>query len=165
MLNISQVDTISLFTYAVLRLTPHALSTGVSSWSYLRKRSTASHIATDSTLAHLASVLEQIYGSRDTSHGGDDSYHVARPLQQDRWSKGNDGFLVTDLWGAEDGSSTPVVPTIWLQQTEEKMYLCAYQYRNLTSILLIPVASFLNGEKGVSLVKQQVHENVSPMLF
>ncbi|XP_041014907.1 vacuolar fusion protein CCZ1 homolog A-like isoform X3 [Juglans microcarpa x Juglans regia] len=155
-----QVDTISLFTYAVLRLTPHALSSGVSSWSYLRKGNTASHVATGSTLTHSASVLEQIYGSWDTSHGGDDSYHVARPLQQDRWSKGNDGFLVTDLWGAENGSSTPAAPTIWLQQTQEKMYLSAYQYRSLTLILLVPVAS-LNGEQGVSLVKQQVHENAS----
>ncbi|XP_041014903.1 vacuolar fusion protein CCZ1 homolog B-like isoform X1 [Juglans microcarpa x Juglans regia] len=157
---LSPVDTISLFTYAVLRLTPHALSSGVSSWSYLRKGNTASHVATGSTLTHSASVLEQIYGSWDTSHGGDDSYHVARPLQQDRWSKGNDGFLVTDLWGAENGSSTPAAPTIWLQQTQEKMYLSAYQYRSLTLILLVPVAS-LNGEQGVSLVKQQVHENAS----
>ncbi|XP_042985204.1 vacuolar fusion protein CCZ1 homolog A-like isoform X4 [Carya illinoinensis] len=122
---LSPVDTISLFTYSILRLTPHALSSG------------------------------------DTSHGVDDNYHVARPLQQDRWSKGNDGFLVTDLWGAENGSSTPAAPTIWLQQTEERMYLSAYQYKSLTLILLVPVASILNGDQGVSLVKQQVHENAS----
>lgn len=154
-----QVDTINLFTYAVLRLTPRALSSGVSSWSYLRKGSTASPVDTGSMLAHSASVSEQNFGSRDTAPVGNNN--VARPLQQDRWSKGKDGFLVTDIWGAEAGSSTSATPTVWLQQTEERMYLCAYQYRSLTFILLVPVASILNGEQGVSVVKQQILENVS----
>jgi hypothetical protein len=156
---LSPVDTINLFTYAVLRLTPRALSSGVSSWSYLRKGSTASPVDTGSMLAHSASVSEQNFGSRDTAPVGNNN--VARPLQQDRWSKGKDGFLVTDIWGAEAGSSTSATPTIWLQQTEERMYLCAYQYRSLTFILLVPVASILNGEQGVSVVKQQILENAS----
>ncbi|XP_062171934.1 vacuolar fusion protein CCZ1 homolog B-like isoform X2 [Alnus glutinosa] len=158
---LSPVDTINLFTYAVLRLTPRALSSGVSSWSYLRKGSTASHVAPGSMLSHSASVSEQVYGLQDTSPCGDSSYYVARPLQQDRWSKGKDGFLVTDIWGAEAGSSTSGTPTVWLQQTEERMYLCAYQYRSLTLILLVPVVSILNGEHGVSLLKQHVLENAS----
>jgi hypothetical protein len=144
-------------------LTPRALSSGVSSWSYLRKGSTASHVAPGSMLSHSASVSEQVYGLQDTSPRGDSSYYVARPLQQDRWSKGKDGFLVTDIWGAEAGSSTSATPTVWLQQTEERMYLCAYQYRSLTLILLVPVVSILNGEQGVSLLKQHVLENVSPL--
>lgn len=156
---LSPVDTINLFTYAVLRLTPRALSSGVSSWSYLRKGSTASPVDTGSMLAHSASVSEQNFGSQDTAPVGNNN--VARPLQQDRWSKGKDGFLVTDIWGAEAGSSTSATPTIWLQQTEERMYLCAYQYRSLTFILLVPVASILNGEQGVSVVKQQILENAS----
>ena len=157
-----QVDTINLFTYAVLRLTPRALSSGVSSWSYLRKGSTASNVATGSILAQSASVSEQNFRSRDTSlPGGDNSHHIARPLQPDRWSKGKDGFLVTDIWGTEASSSTSATPTIWLQQTEERVYVCAYQYRSLTLILLVPVASILNGEQGVSVVKQQILENVS----
>ncbi|KAJ6986460.1 F23A5.27 isoform 3 [Populus alba x Populus x berolinensis] len=41
------------------------------------------------------------------------------------------------------------------------MYLCAYQYKSLTLILLVPLSSILNGEQGVSLVKQQVLENAS----
>uniref|UniRef100_A0A2N9ED34 CCZ1/INTU/HSP4 first Longin domain-containing protein n=1 Tax=Fagus sylvatica TaxID=28930 RepID=A0A2N9ED34_FAGSY len=110
-------------------------------------------------LAHSASVSEQNFGSQDTAPVGNNN--VARPLQQDRWSKGKDGFLVTDIWGAEAGSSTSATPTIWLQQTEERMYLCAYQYRSLTFILLVPVASILNGEQGVSVVKQQILENAS----
>lgn len=161
-----QVDTINLFTYAVLRLTPRALSSGVSSWSYLRKGSTASNVATGSILAQSASVSEQTFRSPDTSPpGGDNSHHIARPLQPDRWSKGKDGFLVTDIWGTEASSSTSATPTIWLQQTEERVYVCAYQYRSLTLILLVPVASILNGEQGVSVVKQQILENVSFLPF
>ncbi|KAK7818834.1 vacuolar fusion protein ccz1 like protein a [Quercus suber] len=159
---LSPVDTINLFTYAVLRLTPRALSSGVSSWSYLRKGSTASNVATGSILAQSASVSEQTFRSPDTSPpGGDNSHHIARPLQPDRWSKGKDGFLVTDIWGTEASSSISATPTIWLQQTEERVYVCAYQYRSLTLILLVPVASILNGEQGVSVVKQQILENAS----
>uniref|UniRef100_A0A5B6ZXC6 CCZ1/INTU/HSP4 first Longin domain-containing protein n=1 Tax=Davidia involucrata TaxID=16924 RepID=A0A5B6ZXC6_DAVIN len=158
---LSPDDTVNLFTYAVLRLTPCALSSGASSWSYSRKGNTASHAATRSILANSGSVLDQFYGSCETSLGGDRNYHVVRPLQHDKWSKGKDGFLVTDIWSAEVGSSVSATPTIWLQQTEERMYLCAYQHRNLTLVLLIPIASILNGEQGVSLLKRQVLESAS----
>ena len=84
-----------------------------------------------------------------------------RPLQSDKWSKGKDGYLVTDLWGAEVGTWVFASPTVWLQHTGEKMYLCVYQHRSLTLMLLIPVSSIPNGEQGVSAVRQQVVENVS----
>ncbi|XP_044481558.1 vacuolar fusion protein CCZ1 homolog B-like isoform X2 [Mangifera indica] len=158
---LSPDDTINLFTYAVSRLTPHALSSGASSWSYLRRSSTSSDVASGSNLAHSASISEQIYHSSNTSPGRDNSNHVARPLQNDKWSKGKDGFLVTDIWGVDAGSLICATPTVWLQQTEEGMYLCPYQYKNLTIILLIPVSSVLNGEQGVSAVKQQVLDNAS----
>ncbi|KAJ7954378.1 Vacuolar fusion CCZ1-like protein [Quillaja saponaria] len=158
---LSPDDTINLFTYAVLRLTPHALSSGVSSWSYLRKGNTGSNFATESILAHSRSVSDSFYGSSDTSPDGDTHHHVVRPLQHDKWSKGKDGYLVTDIWGAEVGNWAYATPTVWLQQTQEKMYLCAYQHRNLTLILLVPVSIILNGEQGVSVVKQQVLENAS----
>ncbi|XVF03012.1 hypothetical protein REPUB_Repub04eG0223900 [Reevesia pubescens] len=158
---LSPEDTINLFTYAVLRLTPHALSSGTSSWSYLRKGNSSSHVATESTLAHSGSVSEQFYGSRDTSPAGDNRYRITRPLQHDKWLKGKDGFLVTDIWGVDVGSLNSNTPTVWLQQTEERMYLCAYQYKSLTLILLIPLSSILNGEQGVSIVKQQLLENAS----
>ncbi|CAI0387989.1 unnamed protein product [Linum tenue] len=77
-----------------------------------------------------------------------------------RWFRGNDGFLASDIWGADNGSQTSVTPIVYLQLTEERMYLCAYQYKSLTIILLVPVSSILNGEQGLSLVKQQVLENV-----
>lgn len=112
-------------------------------------------------MAHSASISEQIYHSSNTSPGRDNSNHFARPLQNDKWSKGKDGFLVTDIWGVDAGSLICATPTVWLQQTEEGMYLCPYQYKNLTIILLIPVSSVLNGEQGVSAVKQQVLDNVS----
>ncbi|CAL5428058.1 unnamed protein product [Camellia sinensis] len=158
-------DTINVFTYAVLRLSPRALSSGVSSWSYLRKGSVSSHAAPGSISANTGAVLDQFSHSPDTSSGGDRNYRVARPLQHDKWTKGNDGFLVTNIWNAEAGSVVPTTPTIWLQQTEERMYLCAFQHRNLTLILLIPTTSILNREQGISMVKQQVLENASLKIF
>ncbi|PSR91029.1 Vacuolar fusion protein [Actinidia chinensis var. chinensis] len=152
-----QEDTINLFTYAVLRFSPRALSSGLSSWSYLRKGNVSSHAATGSVSANSGAVLDQFY----RSSGGDPSYHIARPLQQDKWTKGKDGFLVSDIWKAEAGSSAATTPTIWLQKTEEKVFLCTFQHRNLTLILLFPVISLLNEEQGISLVKQQVLENAS----
>ncbi|GKV23601.1 hypothetical protein SLEP1_g33309 [Rubroshorea leprosula] len=161
-------DTINLFTYAVLRLTPRALSSGVSSWSYLRKGYSSSQVAGGSTFAHSGSVAEQFSGSVaeqfsgscDTS-SGDDRYRVVRPLQNDRWSKGKDGFLITDIWGTEVGDLDLATPTVWLKHTEARMYLCAYQYKSLTVIFLIPVNSILNGEQGVSMEKQKFLENAS----
>lgn len=155
-------DTINLFTYAVLRLSPRALSSGVSSWSsYLRKGNVSSHAATGSVSANSGAVLDPFYRSHNISSGGDPSYLVARPLQPDKWTKGKDGFLVTDIWKTEASNSAPTIPTIWLQQKEEKVYLCVFQHRNLTLILLIPVTSIPNGELGISMVKQQVIENAS----
>lgn len=152
-----QGDTINLFSYAVRRLTPRALSSGVSSWSYLRKGSTGSNPTSVSLLDSL-SVSEQFKE--------ENSRHVLRPLKHDKWSKGKDGFLFTDIWGVEVGGSLiSETPTVWLQQTEERMYLCIYQYKSLTLIFLIPVSSIFNGEQGVSMVKQQVLENVSTLLL
>ncbi|PPS15567.1 hypothetical protein GOBAR_AA05024 [Gossypium barbadense] len=158
---LSPEDTVNLFTYAVLRLTPLALSSGARSWSYLRKGNTSSHVTAGSTLAPSGSVSEQFYGSQDTSPAGDNRYCVVRPLQHDKWSKGKDGFLITDIWGVDAGRSDVTTPIVWLQHTEERMYLCAYQYKSLTLILLIPLSSILNGEQGVSTVKQQLLENAS----
>ncbi|WCJ27424.1 hypothetical protein M5689_009169 [Euphorbia peplus] len=158
---VSPDDTINLFTYAVLRLTPHALSSGVSSWSYLRKGNPASLVAAGSAPAHSGSASEHFYRSHDNSPSQVDNNRIKRPLQNGRWTKGKDGFLLTDIWVTEVGSTVSATPTIWLRQTEEKMYLCAYQNKGLTLILLIPVSSILNGEQGLSLVKQQVVENAS----
>lgn len=161
---LSPDDLINLFTYTVMRLTPNALSAGASSWSYLRKGSTTSN-ASASLSSISNSVLDQYYNSRDTSPVGVRSYQVVRPLQHEKWTKGKDGFLVTDIWGTEVGSLSPSSPTIWLKQTEERMYLCAFQHRSLTIILLIPVTSVLNGEQGLSVLKQQILENASPKIF
>ncbi|KAM7276689.1 hypothetical protein ACFE04_018555 [Oxalis oulophora] len=150
-------DTINLFTYSVLRLTPYALSADSSSW-YLRKGSSSSNFTSGSAQS-TSSAPEQLYGSQDTS-SGDQAYRVTRPLQHNKWSKGKDGFLITDMWG-RDVSMTPFTPTVWLQQNGEKMYLCTYQYRSLTLILLVPVSSILIGEQGISLVKQQILEHAS----
>ncbi|CAN4087676.1 unnamed protein product [Withania somnifera] len=161
---LSPDDLINLFTYTVMRLTPNALSAGASSWSYLRKGSTSSN-ASGSLLTSSNSVLDGYYSSRDTSPVGVRSYQVVRPLQHEKWSKGKDGFLVTDIWGTEVGSLSPSSPTIWLKQTEERMYLCAFQHRSLTILLFVPVTSVHNGEQGLSVVKQHILENASPKIF
>ncbi|KAK1287005.1 hypothetical protein QJS10_CPB19g01508 [Acorus calamus] len=164
---LSPDDTVNLFTYALLRLTPHALSSGTNSWSYLRRGTGGSNIAADSFLAKNGSTLGELqYTSHDTSPGRQDPRHnTLRPLQRDKWSKGRDGFLVTDIWGSEAGGMVPITPTIWLQQTEERMYLCIYQHKNLTIILLVPVSSLINGEQGIFLVKQQFLENASQKIL
>lgn len=163
--SVGQDDTINLFTYAVLRLSPNALSSGVNSWSYIRRGSTSSHFVSGSALTHSGPVSEQIYHSSDTSPVGNNINRVTRALQHGKWYKGKDGFLVTDIWGVDVGSLVCATPTVWLQQTEEAMYLCPYQFKSLTLILLIPVSSILNGEQGVALVKQQLLENVSSLLL
>ncbi|XP_010278428.1 PREDICTED: uncharacterized protein LOC104612630 isoform X2 [Nelumbo nucifera] len=163
---LSPDDTVNLFAYAVLRLTPRSLSHGTNSWSYLRKGSTASHVPTGSISDNSGSATEQSYTSHDTSPGRQGQrYHIPRPLQRDKWSKGKDGFLVTETWGAEVGSLIPATPTVWLQQTDERMYLCVFQQKYLTVILLIPVSSIINGEQGISMVKQLVLETASLNIF
>ncbi|KAK9935394.1 hypothetical protein M0R45_022497 [Rubus argutus] len=161
---LSPDDTVNLFAYAVLRLTPRALSSGASSWSYLRK-GTTSNVSSSSILSHSGAVPEQFHSLHDNSPAGDDSSHVIRPLKQGKWSKGKDGFLATDIWGAEPSTGVSATPTVFLRQTEERMFLCAHQHKSLTLIFLIPVSSVLNGEQGVSTVKQQVLESVSLKLL
>ncbi|CAI0432087.1 unnamed protein product [Linum tenue] len=156
-----QDDTISLFTYAVLRLTPHALSSGATSWSYLQRTNAGSQVPALSTITNSGSVSDNIYRSRDASLDQENNCQVKRPLHHNRWFRGNDGFLASDIWGTDNGSQTSVTPIVYLQLTEERMYLCAYQHKSLTIILLVPVSSILNGEQGLSLVKQQVLENAS----
>lgn len=153
-------DTTNLFSYGTLRLTPRILSSGgTSTWSYLRKGNVSSQADLASRSANTLSALD---GFRDPSS---DNYRIVRPLQHGKWSKGKDGFLVTDIWGVEVGNLVPTTPTLWLQQTEHKMYLCVYQHKSLTIILLIPVTSMLNGEEGISMLKQQLLENASAKIF
>ncbi|KAL3510395.1 hypothetical protein ACH5RR_029796 [Cinchona calisaya] len=158
---LSPDDTVNLFTYAVLRLSPHALSSGVSSWSYLRKGNIAPDVSSGPVLPNSGSALDHNNGSHETSHVGDHRYNAMRPLKHDKWSRGKDGFLVADVWGAEVDRSARTCPAIWLHQTEERMYLCAYQHRNLTLIFLVPVTSIVSEEQGISFMKQQIIENAS----
>lgn len=148
-----QDDTVDLFAFSVMRLTTNALSSGTSSWSYLRKGSGSSQISSRSI-----SVVP--LGSSGTlpSGNGSNTVRVIRPLQHDMWSKGKDGFLVTDIWG------TDATPTILLHKTQERFYLLTYQYKSLTLVLLVPIAAIVNGELDISFVKQQVIENVSSSL-
>ncbi|KAL8472103.1 hypothetical protein ACS0TY_028721 [Phlomoides rotata] len=158
--NLSPIDTVNLFTYAVLRLTPLALSHGASSWSHSRKADTACNTSTGALLLNSGPAAEQYYNSSDASPLLRHNYPLVRPLQHSKWSKGKDGFLTTDIWGRDVNSLVPTCPTIWLRQTEEKMYILAYQHRGLTVILLIPVSS-VSGEQGIAMLKQQILENAS----
>lgn len=108
--------------------------------------------------------MDPYYNSHDTPSIRRHSYPLVRPLQHSKWSKGKDGFLTTDLWGTEVNSLVPTCPTIWLHQTEEKMFLLAYQHRGLTVILLVPVSS-VSGEQGIAMLKQQILENVSSLIL
>lgn len=143
---LSPDDTVNLFTFAVMRLTSQALlSSDASSWSHLRKGTGSSETS-----------------SRSTSGSIDSQHHVIRPLQNDKWKKGKDGFLVTDVWGLETGGSPdPAIPIVWLQETQERVYLLAYQYKSLTLLLLLPTTAVLNGGLSVSAVKHQVIEQAS----
>ncbi|CAL9215186.1 unnamed protein product [Arabidopsis halleri] len=153
---LSADDTVDLFTFAVMRLTSKALSSDASSWSYLRKGPGSSEISSRSTLAPIGSI-DSVH-----SRNGNDMHHVIRPLQNDKWTKGKDGFLITDIWGLETGGSPDsAIPTIWLQQTQERMYLLAYQHNSLTLLLLMPTNAIVNGDLSVSAVKQQVIEDAS----
>ncbi|KMZ65769.1 hypothetical protein ZOSMA_30G00500 [Zostera marina] len=151
-------DTTNLYTYAVMRLTQHALSSGSNSWSYLRKGISSSNVLPSSISAHSGFISE------NTSH---DSYslrqgqisNVTRPLQHGKWFKGNDGFLTTDAWRL-DSRSTPI-PNVWLTQIEEQMYLCIFQHKSLTIILTVPVCSLINGEDELILLKEQILDNAS----
>lgn len=99
----------------------------------------------------------------------DNSWHgdhrtTPRPLQHGKWLKGNDGFLISDIWRADTGSLVSSTPIIYLQHTEERMYLCTYQHRSLTLILVMPVSSIINGEQGVSVLKQLILDTVSSLV-
>ncbi|EOA37651.1 hypothetical protein CARUB_v10012180mg [Capsella rubella] len=149
-------DTVNLFTFAVMRLTSKALSSDGSSWSYVRKGPGVSEISYKSTLAPFGSIDSLPSGN------GNNMHHVIRPLQDDKWKKGKDGFLITDIWGLETGGSPDsAIPTIWLQQTQERVYLLAYQYKSLTLLLLMPINAIVNGDLNVSAVKQKVIEDAS----
>ncbi|XP_010497601.1 PREDICTED: uncharacterized protein LOC104774895 isoform X2 [Camelina sativa] len=153
---LSADDTVNLFTFAVMRLTSKALSSDANSWSYLRKGPGSSEISNRSTLAPFGSIDSLPSGN------GNNMHHVIRPLQNDKWTKGKDGFLLTDIWGVETGGSPDsAIPTIWLQQTQERVYLLAYQHKSLTLLLLMPTNAIVNGDLNVSVVKQQVIEDAS----
>ncbi|XP_020274421.1 vacuolar fusion protein CCZ1 homolog isoform X2 [Asparagus officinalis] len=160
---LSPDDTTTIFTYAILRLTPHALSSNASSWSYLRRGKSASNVlAASSTPTYRPE--ESHYGSRDTSPGREQHrHHIQRPLQRDKWFKGKDGFVDCDVWG-EGGTLLSLNPTVWLQKTEERMCLCVYQHKNLTIILLIPLSSLAN-EEGMALVKKHLQEHASQKII
>ncbi|KAF8103080.1 hypothetical protein N665_0188s0038 [Sinapis alba] len=146
---LSPDDTVDLFTYSVMRLTSNALSSGTSSWSYLRSSSqTSSSISTSPPS-----------DPRPSSGNGNDAGRVIGPLQHNKWSKGKDGFLVTDIWGKD------ATPTIWLQKTEERVHLLAYQHKCLTLVLLVPTEAIVNGELDISFVKHQVIENASAKIL
>ncbi|KAL1558289.1 Vacuolar fusion protein CCZ1 B, variant 2 [Salvia divinorum] len=132
--NLSPIDTLNLFTYAVRRLTPIALFRGASAWSSSRKTDTACNTYAGALQVTSVSAIDQYYNSHDPSPIRRHNYPLVRPLQHSKWSKGKDGFLTTDIW--------------------------AYQHRGLTVILLVPVSS-VSGDQGISMLKQQIIENAS----
>jgi hypothetical protein len=162
-----QDDTLNLYTYAVLRLTPRALSSNASSWSYLRKGTSVNAGPTSSSSNGTTPGERYHSRSRDTSPDGQNQMrHNFRPLLREKLSKGKDGFVAADFATTEVRGAVPLTPILWFQQAEERMYLCIYQHKGLTIILLIPASSLINGEAGIAHVKKQMLENVSgPCMF
>ncbi|WOH07564.1 hypothetical protein DCAR_0726996 [Daucus carota subsp. sativus] len=147
---LSPDDTVNLYTYAILRLSP-AFSSGSSTWSYLRKGKAASHTTgAVSMLANAGSGLDQSHGSRDSHPAGDNNHDITRPLQPNKWAR--ERTHASSMASANRG-------------LEEKMYILAYQHKSLTLILLIPLMFIMDGEQGISMVKQQVLENASAKIF
>lgn len=134
-------DTLNLYTYAVLRLTPRALYSNASSWSYLRKGTSVSAGQTSSS-------------SNGTTAG-------ERPLLREKLSKGKDGFVAADFTATEAHCAVPSTPILWFQQADECMHLCIYQHKSLTILLLVPASSVINGEEGITHVKKAILENAS----
>ncbi|XP_021320792.1 vacuolar fusion protein CCZ1 homolog isoform X1 [Sorghum bicolor] len=155
-------DTLNLYTYAVLRLTPRALYANASSWSYLRKGTSVSAGPTSSSSNGTTAGERYHSRSRDTSPGGQNQMrHNFRPLLRDNLSKGKDGFVAADFAATEARGAVPLTPILWFQQAEERMYLCIYQHKSLTILLLVPASSLINGEEGIAHVKKQMLENAS----
>ncbi|CAN6936186.1 unnamed protein product, partial [Brassica oleracea] len=151
---LSPDDTVDLFTFSVMRLTSNALSSGTSSWSYLRKGTSLSQTSSKSTSPQLLVSSDSL-----PSGNGHDAGRVIRPLQHNKWIKGKDGFLVTDIWGKD------ATPTIWLHQRQERVHLLAYQQKCLTLVLLVPTEAIVNGELDISFVKHQVIENATAKIL
>lgn len=125
----------------------------------MRKTDTAFNTYAGALQVTSISAIDQYYNSHDPPSLRRHNYPLVRPLQHSKWSKGKDGFLTTDIWGTEVNSLLPMCPTVWLHLTEEKMFLLAYQHRGLTVMLLVPVSS-VSGDQGISILKQQIIENV-----
>ncbi|GJN16196.1 hypothetical protein PR202_gb03158 [Eleusine coracana subsp. coracana] len=157
-----QDDTLNLYTYAVMRLTPRALSSNASSWSYLRKGTFISAGPTASSSNGTTAGERYHSRSRDTSPGGQNQINYNfRPLLREKLSKGKDGFVIADFTATEGRAAVPLTPILWFQQAEEHMHLCIYQHKNLTVLLLIPASSLVNGQEGIAHVKKHLLENAS----
>ncbi|XP_010235140.1 vacuolar fusion protein CCZ1 homolog isoform X1 [Brachypodium distachyon] len=158
---LSPDDTLNLYTYAILRLTPRALS-NANSWSYLRKGVYVNAGSTSSSSNGAATAERYHSRSRDTSPDGQNQMrHNFRPLQREKLSKGKDGFVAAEFATTEVRGAVPLTPILWFQQAEERMYLCVYQHKSLTILLLIPASSLINGEEGIAHVKRHLLENAS----
>ncbi|KAH9548488.1 hypothetical protein CY35_11G089700 [Sphagnum magellanicum] len=163
-------DTAALFSYAALRLTPAAIALSSSLHSAHKGQSTMQSPASRAGQSKLRTLFNNVTPTLaqeeptipSTSPLGQDTAHpeegvksqFPRPLRQDAWWKDKDGFLATDAWGADNNG---VHPTIWLQQSEEQVHLCVYQYRALTLLLLSP--TLLNGSNSLdtfTLLKEQL---------
>lgn len=83
-----------------------------------------------------------------------------RPMKPDGWWKEVDNFLATDSWEVDSRVANALCPTIWLQQTNEQMRLCIFQYRTVTLIMLVPTNSSVNGLDGLPLLRGQLLEKV-----
>ncbi|KAJ7561040.1 hypothetical protein O6H91_03G011400 [Diphasiastrum complanatum] len=156
-------DTARLFVYALLRMTPSVIarSSAHSSSRLFSFKGYGSPAKTnaESMQNNNDESLNTPASSRDTSPVGQRGKpQVPRPLLQDAWSRDPDGFLSTDAWGAGARGGSAVIPSIWLQQSEERMQMVAYQHKALTLLMLLPTNASVGGVEGLSLLRQQLLE-------
>ncbi|KAL3680483.1 hypothetical protein R1sor_023439 [Riccia sorocarpa] len=173
---LSPADASVLFLYATLRMLPSTLSQApprsrsssrrenpaaatsplASNSSNItlgsgRLRSLFSNLTTIPTPEVLASPHNpRLYDASLEDQGAKSS--VPRPLQQEAWWKDADGFLSTYAWGSQTGR-VKVLPNVKLQDSDEALNLCVYQWKSITLVMLVPKSG---GSELISHLQQQV---------
>lgn len=162
-----QDDTSALFSYANLRMKPGCVSYATSMRASFRRSNCAgmldSHSSVPRTESMSSSNLAVAHNSECTSSVPraavwmGDSRSIPKPLLRDAWYRGRDNFLCTDAWGLDPAGRNPELPTIWLKNSGERMFMSAYQHKLLTLLLIIPARS----SSDVARMKKQLVEQVS----
>lgn len=158
-------DTSNLFAYARMRLAPGTISNTTSGRGSKKVHSSSLNSSSSAQLGNNFGnpTGAQLPLQEDSSDQGSELV-TPRPLEHDKWWRDQDGFLVTDAWGVESKGTNAIVPTVWLQQPEEQMQLCAFQQKMLTVIMLTSANHPGTESEGPYLLRNQILEKASQKL-